>query len=64
VELSAPLEAMLAPGAYEAAVRSPFNGASPGISVTGQVGCNTVAGRFVVHEIEFDGAGKCVAGCS
>jgi subtilisin family serine protease len=47
--------APLAVGAYENAVRYPFNsGLSPGISLTGNGrGCNTVRGRFDVLDVAY-----------
>src|SRR5262249_28284407 len=51
-DFAAPQGQPLAPGAYEGAVRFPFQGITqPGLSVYGNGrGCNTLTGRFVVHE--------------
>lgn len=50
---TAPTGQDLVPGAYEGATRHPFNDpGEPGLSVFGNGrGCNTLTGRFVVHEI-------------
>jgi hypothetical protein len=46
----------LAEQAYFEAVRYPFNNAGPGISIDGNSrGCNTIAGSFEVHELEWAG---------
>jgi len=52
------LGAAFAAGAYENAVRFPFNnGLSPGLSLTGDGrGCNTLTGRFDVLEVAFNPA--------
>lgn len=53
LEMAAPSGQTLVPGTYENAMRYPFQTADrPGISVFGDGrGCNTVAGRFVVHDM-------------
>ena len=50
---TAPTGQNLVPGAYEGATRHPFNDpGEPGLSVFGNGrGCNTLTGRFVVHEL-------------
>jgi hypothetical protein len=55
LEFSAPRGTRLRVGAYEDAMRSAFRDATrPGLDVGGQSrGCNTVAGRFEVQEVEF-----------
>lgn len=52
--------AALAPGVYENAQRFPFHDAgSPGLALYGDGrGCNTLSGRFTVHQAEFDAAGQ------
>jgi hypothetical protein len=46
---------ILAPGRYPNAARYPFNGTSPGLSVTGEGrGCNTVTGEFTITYASFD----------
>ena len=52
----------LVPGMYEGATRWPFNNAGvPGLSVFGNGrGCNTLTGRFVVHEIARDAGGALI----
>ncbi len=48
----------LEPGAYESAARFAFKGTAAGLEFTGDGrGCNTITGRFVVHEVAFDGIG-------
>jgi hypothetical protein len=57
--LSAPSGGELKPGTYEGATRYPFQGTGPGLSFSGQGrGCNQLTGRFVIHDIAFDVAGK------
>ncbi|HET9579015.1 MAG TPA: DUF11 domain-containing protein [Usitatibacter sp.] len=58
IRFQAPLDAKLAAGPYEAAVRAPFNYASPGLDVSGNVGCFISTGRFVIHEIERNADGS------
>jgi hypothetical protein len=55
LEFAAPEGAQLLPGVYEAATRYPFNEAyEPGLSLSGDGrGCNTLTGRFEVHEAEY-----------
>jgi hypothetical protein len=52
LEFAAPQGAQLLPGVYESATRYPFNDAhEPGLSLSGDGrGCNTLTGRFEVHE--------------
>ena len=50
---SGPSGVPLRAGAYEGATRDPFNRETPGLSVFGQSrGCNTLEGRFVIHDID------------
>jgi hypothetical protein len=53
---AAPDDGPLVPGVYENAMRWPFQDPGrPGLSVSGDGrGCNTVTGRFVVHEAVYD----------
>jgi hypothetical protein len=53
LDFHAPQGRSLSPGTYEGATRAPFQAASaPGLSVFGDGrGCNTLTGRFIVHEI-------------
>jgi hypothetical protein len=44
---------VLVPGTYTAARRYPFNGTSPGLSLSGIYGCNEVAGSFTVKKAVF-----------
>ena len=55
LDIAAPQGAQLVPGAYEGAVRYPFQGPSqPGLSLSGDGrGCNTLTGRFDVLEVAF-----------
>jgi hypothetical protein len=55
LEFAAPGNAEIAPGAYEAATRFPFQASTePGLNLSGAGrGCNTLAGRFVVHEATY-----------
>jgi hypothetical protein len=59
LNFAAPSGVSLAPGVYENASRYPFQpSVSPGLSVSGSWGgCNTVVGRFVIHEITVGTAG-------
>jgi parallel beta-helix repeat protein len=51
--------APLSVGVYTNAARWPFNGAAPGLSVSGNGrGCNTVCGSFEILELSTDGAGQ------
>lgn len=51
VNLAAPGSADLGVGTYENATRWPFQASSePGISVSGDGGCNTATGRFVISD--------------
>jgi hypothetical protein len=50
---SGPAGVALRPGAYEGATRHGFNRATPGLAVSGESrGCNSVGGRFVIHDID------------
>jgi hypothetical protein len=50
---SGPAGVPLRSGAYEGATRAPFNSATPGLSISGRGrGCNTLGGRFVIHDID------------
>lgn len=50
---SGPAGVPLRPGVYEGATRWGFNTATPGLMVNGRSrGCNTVGGRFVIHDID------------
>lgn len=55
VYFAAPQGETLTARAYEGAMRWPFQAATaPGLSMFGEGrGCNTLTGRFVVHEVEF-----------
>lgn len=46
----------LTEGYYEGATRYPFNATGiPGLSISGNGrGCNSITGRFIVHELSFD----------
>ena len=44
---------LLTPGTYLGAVRSSFSEPRAGLSVSGVSSCGAVAGRFVVHEVDF-----------
>jgi hypothetical protein len=59
LEFAAPVGEPLVAGAYEGAARAAFRAPSqPGIDISGEGrGCNTITGRFVVHEIVFGPAG-------
>ena len=47
--MSAPPNTSLVPGVYENALRYPFNGNQPGLSIYGDGrGCNTLSGRYIV----------------
>ncbi|HUQ89701.1 MAG TPA: hypothetical protein VM096_19215 [Vicinamibacterales bacterium] len=50
---SGPAGVPLRQGAYEGATRWPFNTATPGLNISGRGrGCNTLGGRFVIHDID------------
>jgi hypothetical protein len=50
---SGPAGVPLRQGIYEGATRSPFNTATPGLSISGASrGCNMLGGRFVIHDID------------
>jgi hypothetical protein len=59
LSFAAPAGSPLIPGTYEDAQRFGFQAAGhPGLDVSGDsLGCNTVAGRFVVDEATYDGNG-------
>jgi uncharacterized protein DUF11/uncharacterized protein DUF5648 len=56
LDLSAPGDVTLVPGAYEAARRFPFQGPTePGLDFSGDGrGCNQLTGRFIVHEAVYN----------
>jgi hypothetical protein len=61
VNFAAPQGQVLKVGTYEGATRYPFHdeGTLPGLSFYGSgVGCNTVTGRFTIHDIAIDHEGK------
>jgi hypothetical protein len=60
IDLAAPPGERLHAGAYENAQRAAFRDPGrPGIDIGGDGrGCNTIAGRFVVHDIELTAAGQ------
>jgi hypothetical protein len=50
---SGPAGVPLRQGAFEGATRWPFNTATPGLDISGRSrGCNTLSGRFVIHDID------------
>jgi hypothetical protein len=52
-QFSGPFGVPLRTGTYEGATRAGFNSSSPGLSISGQGrGCNTISGRFVIHDID------------
>ena len=56
LDIAAPPGSVLAPGPYEGAARAPFRGTSPGIDFSANShGCNTIAGRFVVLDVAWNG---------
>jgi hypothetical protein len=57
---AAPAGASLTPGIYEGATRWPFQSSTtPGLDVSGgSRGCNTLTGRFVVHEALYGAGGQ------
>jgi len=58
IQLDAPGSAVLTLGKYTNAVRYPFNGSLPGITIYGNGrGCNTVSGSFEILELHADGSG-------
>ena len=59
LDLAAPAGSQLVPGAYEGAIRYPFQGPSlPGLSLSGDGrGCNTLTGRFDVLDAAFGANG-------
>lgn len=60
LDLAAADDATLVPGVYENVQRFPFQDpASPGLSLSGDGrGCNTLTGRFVVNQAEYDAGGQ------
>jgi hypothetical protein len=60
LEFAAPQSQGLKVGTYQGAARWPFQPAtSPGLSFSGNGrGCNTLTGRFVIHDIAIDHEGK------
>ena len=60
LDFAGPQQAPIAVGAYEVAVRYPFNnGLSPGINVSGEGrGCNTLKGRFDVFDVAYGADGS------
>ena len=56
LRFAAPDDGVLVPGVYENAMRWPFQDPGrPGLDVSGNgAGCNTLTGRFVVHEAVYD----------
>lgn len=59
MNLAAPGNAEIQPGAYEGATRFPFQSIeNPGLSFSGNGrGCNTLTGRFEVYDVAYDGGG-------
>jgi hypothetical protein len=54
LDFDAPLSQPLVPGTYPDATRYPFNGAGPGLSLSGNGrGCNTLTGTFTVLDASF-----------
>lgn len=55
LDFQAPAGTQLVPGVYEGATRYPFNDDNtPGLSLSGDGrGCNTLTGRYEVHEAEY-----------
>jgi hypothetical protein len=54
LDFDAPLSQPLVPGTYPDANRYPFNGAGPGLSLSGNGrGCNTLTGTFTVLDASF-----------
>ena len=52
LDFAAPPGQALAVGSYESAMRYPFQGSQPGLSISGHSrGCDTLTGRFVVSAI-------------
>jgi hypothetical protein len=60
LNLAAPGQTALVPGAYEGATRFPFqSSAEPGLDFSGNGrGCNTLTGRFNVQNIVYDSYGE------
>lgn len=59
LNFAAPNGALPTAGTYTNAVRYPFHGSNPGISISGNGrGCNAVCGSFQIFEIETDGSGN------
>lgn len=54
-----PAGQQLQPGTYTNALRAPFNGSSPGLSVTGDGrGCNNDYGSFTIYQLAFASNGS------
>jgi hypothetical protein len=59
VMLLPPAGQQLHPGTYQNALRAPFNGSSPGLSVSGDGrGCNNDYGSFTVYQLGFASNGS------
>lgn len=59
VMLEPPAGQQLRPGTYANALRAPFNGSSPGLSVSGDGrGCNNDYGSFTVYQLAFASNGS------
>jgi parallel beta-helix repeat protein len=59
INLDGPGATNLAVGLYTNAARYPFNGPSPGVTVSGNGrGCNTVCGAFEIFEIRTNASGQ------
>ena len=59
VDIAAPPGQPLVVGSYTGALRWPFNGGAPGLSVSGDGrGCNTLTGQFDVNEISHASTGE------
>jgi hypothetical protein len=59
LDLAAPLGKTLAPGTYDEAHRYPFQGAGPGLDLSGNGrGCNTLTGSFTIQKIGFADDGR------
>jgi hypothetical protein len=54
LDLAAPSGQSLAPGIYDGATRWPFQGAGPGLDLSGNGrGCNTLTGTFTIQNVVF-----------
>ncbi len=59
LDFAPPSGSSLTPGTYENALRFPFQGSAPGLSLSGDGrGCNTLTGNFTVYKSSFDAQGK------